>query len=512
VGYRLLPLRMRGEYPPPLSYPPVSRFLLSYEELPGDQDLTVSGIASVEALGTPSFGLEVTPTGVAGAEALGTPAFILEISPAGVSSDEALGTPALVADQSLAVTGTASSETLGTPAFGLELVVEGVASDESLGAPAFDLELSPAGIASGEALGAPALTLTAAPTVVGVGTVASAAGTAVTPGLPTGWAADDIHVLLVETASTEGVSMTDWNLFLGLPLDAPTGEIAITGTRLTAFWRRAQSGDTAPTVPNTGTVPANHVIARIIGVRGCPTTGDPFDVTAAANDDASSTSVSFPAVTTTVADCLILNACTTRTDVASTAHISGFANGALNGITEQVDNWTGSGNGGGIGACTGVKATAGAVGNTTATLVTANPKAALTVAFKPSSADQNLTVVGIASGEALGAPAFGLEISPAGIASGEALGTPSFGLMASLAGIASGEALGTPGFAPELAVSGIASVEVLGMPAFATDLTVDPAGIPSSEALGLPILAVVEPPLPAGIDSRRYGYVLSGGI
>ena len=61
---------------------------------------------------------------------------------------------------------------------------------------------------------------------------------------------------------------------------------------------------------------------------------------------------------------------------------SAFTNAALASIAERVDNWVSSGTGGGIGAATGEKAAAGAVGATTATLVTGNFKAMISIALQ----------------------------------------------------------------------------------------------------------------------------------
>lgn len=136
----------------------------------------------------------------------------------------------------------------------------------------------------------------AAPTFVGAGTAAfgNTSGTGVTPGLPTGWAADDIHVLLVAVSNnTDIAEPSGWTKF------SPSGaaENNTTVQRVELWWRRAVAGDTAPTVA----AQANTVVrgARIFGVRGCPTSGDPFDVTSRLNNAASAT-VSTTDITSTI--------------------------------------------------------------------------------------------------------------------------------------------------------------------------------------------------------------------
>jgi hypothetical protein len=210
------------------------------------------------------------------------------------------------------------------------------------------------------------------PTVYAVGTVAS--GTAgVTPGLPAGTQADDILILLLENQDATVVgAVTGYadvqNSF------ANSGTI----TRLSLRWKRAVAGEAAPSVPD----PGDHVVARIIGVRGCPPGGSPVNVSFQSTELVADTSVSIPGGTTTKPDCLIIAAFSTGTSVASTAHASAWTNASLGSVTEQVDNWVVDGGGGGFGAASGTKALPGVYSATTATCVTANFKALVSVALQ----------------------------------------------------------------------------------------------------------------------------------
>ena len=56
---------------------------------------------------------------------------------------------------------------------------------------------------------------------------------------------------------------------------------------------------------------------------------------------------------------------------------------ALSSLTERTDNSVTAGNGGGLGIATGVKAAAGATGNTAVTLATAASKGMMSIAIKP---------------------------------------------------------------------------------------------------------------------------------
>lgn len=132
----------------------------------------------------------------------------------------------------------------------------------------------------------------------------------------------------------------------------------------------------APTVAD----PGNHVYARILTYRGVISTGDPWDVTGGGVKATASTSVTVTGVTTTLTNTLIVQAVAQDIDAAATA-FSAQANANLTSVLERSDFGTASGNGGGVGVWDGVKATAGATGDSTAT-VTSSINAFLTIALK----------------------------------------------------------------------------------------------------------------------------------
>jgi hypothetical protein len=131
-------------------------------------------------------------------------------------------------------------------------------------------------------------------------------------------------------------------------------------------------------------------------IRGCATSGNPFDVVAGSTI-ANSTSISFPAVTTTVNDCEIIQIVTYPFD-SFNAEVSGQANAALANITEPFDFGDTTGNGGGFAVTLGEKAVAGAVGNTTATLANTGNMALLTIAMRPpvASISAKITMINYA--------------------------------------------------------------------------------------------------------------------
>jgi hypothetical protein len=121
----------------------------------------------------------------------------------------------------------------------------------------------------------------------------------------------------------------------------------------------------------------------MIAIRGAVTSGNPWDVTAGGVESTSDTSGSIPGATTTVANTLVVTAiATSLPDASGTANFSAWTNSNLTSVTERTDNTVTAGNGGGLGITTGVKATAGAYGNTTVTCASSATKGMMSIAIK----------------------------------------------------------------------------------------------------------------------------------
>lgn len=224
----------------------------------------------------------------------------------------------------------------------------------------------------------------AMPTVVGV-SAASASGTAaITPAFPTGYTAvaDDVAVTYCECESAGTITPpAGWAQIIAQSVT--TG----TTTKLTALWKRLAGGDTAPSIADAG----DHNIGRMIVIRGCVQTGNPWDFAVVATELAADTSVSIPGSTQVAPNCLILSAFATGQDIASTAGATGWDNASLANGAERMDNWTASGLGGGFAVWSGEKAAPGAVSATTATLsLAANFKALMMIAFKGDEEPRSL--------------------------------------------------------------------------------------------------------------------------
>lgn len=210
-----------------------------------------------------------------------------------------------------------------------------------------------------------------------------AAGTAVggTGSVSPAWpahAVDDIALLFVESTGGEAVTLSTPAGFAAVANSPQFTGTGTAGTRISVFWARATSTAMgAPTVAD----PGNHVYAQIITYRGVVDTGNPWDVTIGGNKGTASTTVTVTGVTTTVANALIVQVASQDID-ATGAAFSAQANATLTGIAERSDAGTNANNGGGFAVWDGTKATAGATGNTTAT-VTSSVNAFMTIALKP---------------------------------------------------------------------------------------------------------------------------------
>lgn len=121
-----------------------------------------------------------------------------------------------------------------------------------------------------------------APDFVGVGTASfsSTNGQNLTPGLPSGWADGDIHVLVGHRSdNTAATSLTGWTQLYA--------QNNTTAQRVEVWWRRAVAGDTAPTF----TFGSSTIVrgAWIFGVRGCPTGRSPINLSSISANAASAT-------------------------------------------------------------------------------------------------------------------------------------------------------------------------------------------------------------------------------
>ena len=163
----------------PTEFAPSLWVVPDYVTSSGDQTISPSAIASLEAFGTDQLNLEllaqaiasleafgshtmqpgavtVSPSAIASLEAFGTDQLNLELLAQAIASLEAFGSPQL--NLTLTLTGISSAEAFGTLQLDLALVLQAISSAEAFGSASVSIDggpqtVSPAGIASGEAFG-----------------------------------------------------------------------------------------------------------------------------------------------------------------------------------------------------------------------------------------------------------------------------------------------------------------------------------------------------------------------
>lgn len=195
--------------------------------------------------------------------------------------------------------------------------------------------------------------------------------------MPADIVSGDLLYLLVETANEDVVTSGDWTAITNQ--GTGTGGAA-DATRISIFFHVYAGVAPDTTVSCGGT--SNHHMGAIVAFRGVG-----GGAAAGAVDTTADTSVEYPSVTTTVDNSLILLIeAHALPDLNSLGvEISGHTNANLTGITEVLDYNSAAGNGGGISVASGVMATAGATGTSTATLTTATKKGIITLALAPAT-------------------------------------------------------------------------------------------------------------------------------
>jgi hypothetical protein len=230
----------------------------------------------------------------------------------------------------------------------------------------------------------PAIISKPAPTIVSVSTTLS--NSAFYTHTSVSAQQDDIILVFVET-SGDGTSIAPGpgggltGSFAAVT-GSPVIDVATTaGSKLHAWWIRAASTVTTASIliDDSG----DHQLSRYVVIRGCTTTGDPWDVTATDTKTVTSTTASAPAVTTTKGNTLVISAVSRPNDSSSTAAFGTAVNSVLSSFTNRGESGTASSNGGGFVITSGVKMVPGSTGATTFASTVDTTNAAITIAFKP---------------------------------------------------------------------------------------------------------------------------------
>lgn len=186
-------------------------------------------------------------------------------------------------------------------------------------------------------------------------------------------------LLFVETNSTESASLSTTGGFTQIS-NSPQSDATSTNTKLTVFSCVATSSSmTSPVISN----PGNHSYAVMITYRGCRTATDAIDATNGGSGVNGGSTENAVGVTSTVNDCLIVQAMARGNDSTS-AGCTGATNSNLSNLTQRNNAGTTDGNGGTIVIYDGGLATAGASGSTSLTFGSSvNSWASIAVSLAP---------------------------------------------------------------------------------------------------------------------------------
>lgn len=210
----------------------------------------------------------------------------------------------------------------------------------------------------------------AIPTLV-AGSMSSGTGD-VTPTLVAHQADDVIGVVIESNFDQAPATPSGWTQFSASPMAGASG------TRLTVFGKIAASSSETPPLL---TDPGDHQIVTTFRVRGAVSGGVMLIDNQTQQTAGGSTSITWTGFTTTHDDVLLVYLASRGADTAG-AVVSAFSNaGSVANLTEVFDDGAIDGGGGGLFIGTGELATAGATGNTSATITAAQVTCRITIAF-----------------------------------------------------------------------------------------------------------------------------------
>lgn len=198
-------------------------------------------------------------------------------------------------------------------------------------------------------------------------------------GLPSGWAANDVAVMVVESNGAEAVTApAGWT-------EAPNSPVVGTDSRLTVFWRRLTVSETTPiTVTDAG----DHLVGTIYCLRGAATSGDPIRTSASDVVTSASSTIAFPAVTSVQDGDLIVAIHASGRDASGSQLVAPYGGDeeSFTFLLAGGDN-TNTGGGGGNIVVAGIAEVAGTISGVFANMATAQLQNNLVLAVKPDLTD-----------------------------------------------------------------------------------------------------------------------------
>lgn len=204
----------------------------------------------------------------------------------------------------------------------------------------------------------------------------------VTPGMPTGYQADDFFLCIVHTQNQNSAGVPTTTTGTWAHIDSQgTGTSGSGGVGTRLYWKRAVSSEGTTTVPDSGA----YTHAIIHAYSGVDWDTGPFAGTTVGGVDAvSDTSGSATEMTTTADGALVVVVAGNGYDGTAAQYGGGFTNANLTGLSaaRAPQQWLTQG-GGGYTCCDGTKTAAGATGATTWTQANASYKTFHTLALRP---------------------------------------------------------------------------------------------------------------------------------
>jgi hypothetical protein len=291
--------------------------------------------------------------------------------------------------------------------------------------------------------------------------------TSLSGGAGTPFVAGDWLVIAAESANQAIAAPTGFTEDASSPVGIGTAATA-GAVRVAAFYRVADGTETTVSIADSG----DHTTA--IGFVFRPAASEAIAIEATAPGTPVATGVTAtmtaPAVTTSVANCLILNFFGMDRDLISANAVGAPTNASLANLTRRGGETTTDAAGGGCGLVTGELATAGSSGTTTASQGSSVASATLTIALKG-------VATGVTASGSIGTVA---ATAPTGTASGD------------------GSASGSIGTATATAPSGNAYVDVTASGSIGTATATAPTGSATGDAVAAGLIGSVQATPPLG--------------
>lgn len=219
------------------------------------------------------------------------------------------------------------------------------------------------------------------PEFVGLGgATGTSGGNPVVVNMPAGRLANDLLIVLVANNNDPAITApSGWTRMAGTPIG--TGSVGGTeSSGLTVFYKISNGTETSVTITPTSSYAYAYVSSAFRNVNTSTPIGP-----IATSVRTTGTACSFPSVTTTTPNSLIVNAISNSTDVTG-PQFSGWTNALLSAVTERFDTTYAINTGAGIAYATGGLAAAGASGITTATAAAGGRSGNITFAINPLDA------------------------------------------------------------------------------------------------------------------------------